>query len=264
MIRLRYPARCVVCGTSLSKGGKAAWDREKRAATCARCLDPERIEVHIDRGEAGASARREWQRRHAGRERKVRQSYGPLGGLVLALTEDPQATRAWAQGAQGERLLGSLLDPLRAEGMAVLHDRRIPGSRANIDHVVVSRAGIFVIDAKNYSGRVDLRDRGGWFSTDWRLYVGRRDCTRLVRGMAKQIDAVRAVLAPDLIEVPVTPAICFVDSDWPLFSRPLKFGNVHIVWPRALAKLLRAEGGLSATEITTLERRIALALTAVR
>jgi Nuclease-related domain len=66
--------------------------------------------------------------------------------------------------------------------MSVLHDRRIPGSRANIDHIVVAPCGVFVIDAKNYKGRVEKRDRGGFFSTDCRLYVGGRDKTPLVAG----------------------------------------------------------------------------------
>jgi hypothetical protein len=143
-----------------------------------------------------------------------------------------------------------------------LHDRRIPGSRANIDHLVVAPAGVFVIDAKNYKGRVERRDRGGWFSTDYRLYVGGRDKSALIAGMAKQADAVRAALAPDLAQVPLTQAICFVSADWSLLAQPLRFGEVQVLWPRALAKLLRAEGTLSREAITQIERRLALALPA--
>ena len=69
--------------------------------------------------------------------------------------------------------------------MAVLHDRRIPGSRANIDHLVISPAGVFVIDAKNYKGRVERRVRGAWLSGEDCLYVGGRDKTKLVGGMRK-------------------------------------------------------------------------------
>jgi hypothetical protein len=261
-IRLRYPASCLICGSELPRGSYALWDRERKSATCLSCLEPAKAEEPIDRGNAGDSAAREWQRRHDRRETNVRERYGKLGGLVLGLTEDPHSTSAWAYGARGERALGSLLDALRSEGIAVLHDRRIPGSRANIDHIVIGPAGVCVIDAKNYKGRVERRDRGGWFSTDYRLFVGGRDKTALVAGMSKQADAVRAVLDPDIAELPLIQAICFVAADWSLFARPLRFGDVHVLWPRALGKLLRADGPLSRDQVTALERRLALALPA--
>jgi hypothetical protein len=56
---------------------------------------------------------------------------------------------------------------------------------------------VWVIDAKRYQGQVARKDVGGWFSTEMRLYVGRRNCTKLVEAMAKQVDAVRTVLAAD-------------------------------------------------------------------
>jgi Nuclease-related domain len=152
-----------------------------------------------------------------------------------------------------------MLDRLRAEGMGVLHDRRIPASRANIDHLVVSPAGVFIVDAKNYSGRVERVDRGGLFSSDYRLYVGRRDQTKLIGGMARQVEAVRSVIGAG---VRITQAICFVSADWSLFARPLRFGDVHVLWPRELAKLIRVEGSLGREQIDELERKLAAALPA--
>lgn len=187
LISLLYPAKCASCGADLPKGSRAHWSREDKRATCATCAgEPE----EIDHGVAGGSAAREWQRRHDRRERQVRNRWGKLAGVALARSEDPHSTNAWAYGANGEKALGRHLDPLRAEGLAVLHDRRIPGSRANIDHVVIARSGVWVIDAKNYKGRVERRDLGGLFSSDERLYVGGRDKTSLIRGMAKQVAAV--------------------------------------------------------------------------
>ena len=76
-------------------------------------------------------------------------------GVYLALTNDPQSTAAWAQGSRGERLLGEYLEKIQDEEVVVvLHDRRIPGTRANIDHVAVTRSGVvWAIDAKNYTGK---------------------------------------------------------------------------------------------------------------
>jgi hypothetical protein len=42
--------------------------------------------------------------------------------------------------------------PLEREGWAVLHDLAIPGSQANLDHLVIGRGGVLVIDSKQYRG----------------------------------------------------------------------------------------------------------------
>jgi hypothetical protein len=43
-------------------------------------------EPPIDRGKAGASAAREWRKRHERLERQIRDRYGRFGGLVLAFS----------------------------------------------------------------------------------------------------------------------------------------------------------------------------------
>jgi hypothetical protein len=47
-------------------------------------------------------------------------------------------------------------------------------------------SGIGVVDAKNYAGAIEVRDVGGWFRTDLRLYVANRDRSKLVAAMTKQ------------------------------------------------------------------------------
>jgi Nuclease-related domain len=87
-----------------------------------------------------------------------------------------------------------------------------PPSKANIDHLVIAPRGVFVVDAKNYKGQLERRDRGGFFSTDYRLYVGGRDKTALVAGMAKQAEAVRAALDDEDASLQICKIICFVDA----------------------------------------------------
>lgn len=263
LLCLRYSANCASCGQELPRGSQAHWNREQKIATCLACLALEPVEeIEIDRGEAGGSAAREWKRRHERRESQIRSRHKHLGGVILALRDDPQSTNAWAHGANGERALGRLLNPLREEGIGILHDRRIPGSRANIDHLVIAPYGVFVIDAKNYTGRVEQRDRGGWLSTDYRLYVGGRDRSALIGGMRKQAEAVRAALAVSPEEIPIIQTICFVAADWSLFARPIQFDTVQVIWPRALDKQLHLEGPLTRAQIAKVERQLALALAA--
>ena len=228
--------------------------------TCLSCIGTGASDVVVERGTAGASAAREFHRRHEKRKSKIRKQWGPLGGLAVALTDDPHSIKAWAYGAKGERELGGELDRLLDEGMGVLHDRRLPGHRTNIDHIAIVPSGVFVIDAKNYVGRVERIDRGGWFATDHRLYVRGRDKTALVTAMAKQAEVVRAALGSDLTAIPVKQVICFTDADWSLLARPLIFGDVTVVWPRELGKMLRVEGPLRPDQISQIERKIALEL----
>src|ERR1700712_5809398 len=56
-------------------------------------------------GVAGASARREHQRRQAKRDAAVRTKHPRVGGLILALTDEPQSPKAWEHGAVGEERL---------------------------------------------------------------------------------------------------------------------------------------------------------------
>ena len=66
------------------------------------------------------------------------------------------------KGVQGEEEVARLLDVLDGAGWRILHDRyKAAGSPANIDHIAVGPPGVFVIDAKHWSGApVQLDDRG--------------------------------------------------------------------------------------------------------
>src|SRR6266568_2809192 len=87
-------------------------------------------------GEAGASAQREYDlRKLADVKASLDKS---LGDVRSALNPEPQATRAWAEGAIGERKLDAVLKSMR--GLRVLSDRKV--GRANIDFIVVGRSGV--------------------------------------------------------------------------------------------------------------------------
>jgi hypothetical protein len=173
-----------------------------------------------DAGVAGGSAWREYERQKAAREARIKGRLGDrLGRVVLAVTVEPQPTRAWARGASGEAELGAALAEL--PGVTVLHDRRVPGTRGNIDHLVIAPAGVFVVDAKRYAGRIQIRGKGGLFRAEPRLYVGRRDCSQMADSMGWQVAAVERALAsavPDAMP-PITPVLCFVKGEWPLLGR---------------------------------------------
>ncbi|WP_343995222.1 hypothetical protein [Terrabacter terrae] len=63
-------------------------------------------------GSAGASARREYERRRDAREQRVRERFPRIGGFLLAVTDEPQSAREWDTGAAGEQVVGARLDAL--------------------------------------------------------------------------------------------------------------------------------------------------------
>jgi hypothetical protein len=96
---------------------------------------------------------------------------------------------AWRRGAAGERRTARLLGPLERHGWAVLHDLAVPGSRANIDHLVIGPGGICVVDSKQYRGRLQLDPSG-------RLWHGRSPLAPTLRAVGFEADQAAQVL-PD-------------------------------------------------------------------
>jgi hypothetical protein len=270
-MRLRYAGTCRVCGGELVAGDEAIYERTSRTVRCLRhdvsalvspddLVDAAAPEGVVDAGTAGASARREFERRKAVRDQRIRAKHPRLGGLMLAVTDQPRSTTAWDVGAIGEERLGQGLDRIASDRVRVLHDRRIPRSTANIDHLAVTASGVYVIDAKKYRGRPHLKIDGGLFRPRVeRLLVGSRDCTRLVDGALKQIEVVRHHLKGD---VPVHGVLCFVDADWPALGGAFTTRGIQALWPKKLYPRLQAEGPLTEPLIREIHRQLAYALPA--
>jgi hypothetical protein len=103
---------------------------------------------------------------------------------------------AWRRGAEGERRTARLLDPLERHGWAVLHDLAVPGSRANIDHLVIGPGGVFVIDSKHYRGRLQLDGSG-------QLWHGRYPLAPALHAVSFEADQAAQVLTDSDVVVPI-------------------------------------------------------------
>lgn len=269
-MRLRYPGVCRICGTELPARAEAIYERTTKTV---RCLEHDLAEVPeatepagpptaapepVDPGVPGASARREFERRRTVREDRIRGKHPKLGGLTLAVSDTPQSTNAWDTGALGEERLGARLNELASDSLRVLHDRRIPKTRASIDHLAITPSGVFVIDAKKYKGRPELVVEGGILRPRVeKLMVGKRDRTSLVDGVLKQADLVRDIIGTD---IPVKGVLCFVEADWPLIGGAFSTRGVDVVWPKKLYKTLALDGPLDVTILSSVHHSLAEAL----
>jgi Nuclease-related domain len=91
-----------------------------------------------------------------------------LVGWRLRFRPSEQA-RTWQRGAAGERRTARLLDRLPRDGYVVFHDLAVPGSPANVDHLVVGPSGVFVIDSKQWTGSVHQGADGLVWHNHYRL-----------------------------------------------------------------------------------------------
>jgi hypothetical protein len=219
-------------------------------------------EREIDLGTPGGSARREHERRRTRREAETRERHPRLGNLLLRVQAAPASETAWDTGAAGEEALASHLTK-SCPNAIVLHDRRMPRSRANIDHLAVAPSGVFVIDAKRYKGKIEVRKP---FFGEPRLLIAGRDKKKLVEGLARQQEAVRAALADAVPEMPVHACFCFLNpagqsggSDLPLF-RTQSINGFPLLYPRKLSKRLNAPGELTAESRRDVAEMLARAL----
>lgn len=261
-MRLRYSGTCRVCGVELPAKADAIYERSSKTVRCAThdtASDASPVVSEaVDTGSPGASARREFERRRAKRQERTRTKHPKLGGLILALSDDPQSTKAWDTGALGEERLGNRLNELASDSLRVLHDRRIPRSRANIDHIAVAPTGVYVIDAKKYTGRPQLKIEGGILRPRVeRLLVGTRDCTKLVDGVLKQVDIVRGLVADDL---PVHGVLCFIEADWPLIGGSFTTRGVEALWPKRLYPKLTSDGPFLTQTVAQVHQLLASSL----
>ncbi len=206
----------------------------------------------FDAGTAGASARREHARRLANREKRVREKHPHVGGLMLALGSAPTHETVWARGAGGEEHVAKFLAKHLKADVIALHDRAIPGSRANIDHIVVAPSGVWVIDSKRYKGKVAVVKP---LFARTKLTINGRDKSKLIDGLANQVTLVKAVMVEIAPNVPVRGALCFVDSDMP--ARKLTFKGFPLLNVKPLAKRINARGPLAQDHLNIIVSELA-------
>lgn len=282
LMKLRRDGVCAACQTQLASGTNAHWFAAEHLVRCVECCGsaPAHVEPTLEDSSAaeltdiaGGSAQGEYDRRStrelANKEKRIsedaewrvaiKEQRPVLGRVAAALTPKPQitpesqSTRAWKVGAEGERRVAEVLE--QAAGIEVLHDRLVPGSRANIDHIAIGPSGVFVIDAKKYTGQIEVRDVGGLFRTDQRLYVNNRDRTKVVDGVLHQVDVVRTALGDDFSDVPVRGVLCFVGCEWGWIMRTKSIKDVTALWPTALPNHV-AVAGLHAERIGGIADRL--------
>ncbi len=199
LMKLRYAGTCS-CGTPVAAGVHAGWDTTGRRVVCCACLagpasaapqpvaEPPAPPLHTtpisSTGAAGASLQREYERRSAKREDRIRSEHPRLGKIILALTDEPPSTRAFKVGADGERRATAKIAELCGPDVHLLCNRKLGRGRrdGDIDLISIGPAGVYVVDVKHYADqKVEVRRSGGLFSPiREQLVIDGRDKTKLL------------------------------------------------------------------------------------
>ncbi|MFD4315035.1 nuclease-related domain-containing protein [Streptomyces sp. NPDC058548] len=173
----------------------------------------------------------------AAQARRLRSPLVRLADLLGIETARGRQENQWDAGAVGEKATAARLNTLARQGWTVLHDRALPTGRANVDHLLVSPAGVVIaLDSKRWSARYPLRVVSG------RLMHGDRDVTNRLNGIRHEARTVARVLG--------CPAIPLVSMEGaPLAGGELVLDGIRIVPAdrtvtvlRSLARRHRAAG----------------------
>ena len=177
----------------------------------------------------------------------------PVGGSAALREARARRDPKWTKGAAGEYLMDVSLHSHVNEGAVIFTDRQVPGTKSNIDHIVVAPSGVWIIDAKVWRGKIVYKSTS-MFSTEKRLYVGGKDRTSAVEAIFNLVIPVAQVIGDK--SVPIKPALVFIDGDWSdasaariVSSKPYQHLTVWISWPKAIWKKINESGPLDAGAI---------------
>ena len=139
------------------------------------------------------------------------------------------------KGRRGEKRVFNILSKSLPDGFIVLNDIYLPlpdGTTTQIDHIVVSQYGVFVIETKNYSGRIFANAR----DDEWTETFPGRKGYRFPNPINQNRHHIR-VLAErlDISEDYFHSVVAFTENC--TFKTPLPDGVVHTV---ALADYIKS------------------------
>jgi hypothetical protein len=177
----------------------------------------------------------------------------PVGGSAALREARARRDPKWTKGAAGEYLMDLSLHNHVNEGAVILTDRQVPGTKSNIDHIVVAPSGVWIIDSKVWKGKIEYKS-ATMMGTAKRLFVGGTDRTPAVEAIFNLVIPVAQFIGDR--SVPIKPALVFIEGDWSdasaariLASKPYQHLSVWISWPKAIWKKINEPGPLGAEAV---------------
>ena len=223
IVKLNSDSLCGVCSRELKQGEQALLSGEFKKVICTG--------EHITNiyGVPGKSVNDKVRKVEKARRDSI-ESIPLLGKAIYLFMGKSKESRIWEKGAKGEIEVGKILEKIANQnGYIVMHDRIIPGSKANLDHILITPKGVFLVDAKNYKGKIEVVNMARSFSKpNFQLRVGGRDQSKLVEQVKNQKLRMGDELRKRGISCEVVGVLAFVGGQWPLLNKPLIINDVYI------------------------------------
>lgn len=140
-------------------------------------------------------------------------------------------------GRDGERVVGQYLESLRESGAKVYHD--ILGDSFNVDHVVISNQGIFVIETKTYS-KPDKGNAVIKFDGKRVLVNGTESKTDIIT-QAKAATAYIKKILKESTGKNFEPFPVVLFPGWFVDGEGNRQGNMWVLEPKAFRKFVEAQ-----------------------
>lgn len=152
--------------------------------------------------------------------------------------QNARDARFMKAGIRGEGDVARVLSELLDDDYTLFNDIRVRSgfSAAQIDHLVVSRKGLFVIETKNWRGRIV----GDGKARKWLQYRGEgqpaRSLDNPILQNRRHVDILKRFLgAGGVPSVPIIPLLVFTGRDTTLeIANP----EVRLMWPREAAEFI--------------------------
>jgi len=231
---LRYGGTCESCRATIEKKEVGWHDTTAKKVRCKTCGPPPDETLSSMPAPSSSEA-------------------DPVGGSAALREASSRRDPNWTKGAAGEYLMDLSLHKHVNDGAVILTDRHVPGTKSNIDHIVVAPSGVWIIDTKTWRGKIQYRSTSR-LGTDKRLFVGGKDRTSTVEAIFNLVIPVAQVIGDR--SVPIQPALVFIEGDWTdtsaariLASRPYQHLRVWISWPKAIWKKINEPGPLDANDV---------------
>lgn len=141
------------------------------------------------------------------------------------------------KGKIGESKVSFLLNRLDKEKYFVLNDLLLPteqGKTSQIDHVVVSPYGIFVVETKNYQGWIFGDEKNKYWTQQ--IYKNKQRFYNPIWQNYGHIKAIESVLSND--DLPIYSIVVF-STKARLKKINIKSNNVHVVYTVELLKTIK-------------------------
>lgn len=139
------------------------------------------------------------------------------------------------QARDGEMAIGQYLEKLREKGYSIFHD--IVGDDFNLDHVIISENGIFIIETKTYSKPSDRKAEIWCDGNSIRIDKGIDASHLIIQARAQQCWLKNVIKESTGKDFEIKPVIVF--PGWYVNSTKSAFNNnLWVLNPKALPKFI--------------------------